>query len=85
MPIDTGRDSQALITGAAVGAMLDADYVLRWKTLAGLVELTGAQIIAVASAVRAFVQGCFDREADLLAAVEDGSITAEMLDESWPA
>ena len=84
MPIDTGRDSQALITGATVAAMLDADYSIRWKTAAGFVELTGAQIIGVASAVRAYVQGCFDREAELLGAVTDGSITAAMLNEGWP-
>ena len=85
MPIDTGRDSQALITGATVAAMLDADYSIRWKTAAGFVELTGDQIIGVASAVRAYVQGCFDREAELLDAVASGTITAAMLDEGWPA
>lgn len=84
MPIDTGRDSQGLITGAALAAVLDADYVLRWKTLSGFVELTGAQIIAVASAIRAFVQACFDRESALLDAVVGGTITAEMLEEGWP-
>jgi len=35
--------------------------------------------------VRAFVQACFNREAELLGAVADGSITAEMLEEGWPA
>ncbi len=85
MPIDTGRDSQGLITGAALAAMLDADYVLHWKTSAGLVELTGQQILGVASAVRAHVQASFNRESELLNAVADGSITAEMLEEGWPA
>ncbi|WP_426117290.1 DUF4376 domain-containing protein [Pseudomonas sp. DSP3-2-2] len=85
MPIDTGRDSQALITGATVAAMLDADYSIRWKTAAGFVELTGAQVIGVASAVRAYVQSCFDCEAELLDAVASGSITSAMLDEGWPA
>ena len=85
MPIDTGRDSQGLITGAAVAAMLDPDYSVRWKTVAGFVDLKSQQIIGVASAVRAFVQASFDREAELLGAVADGSITAEMLEEGWPA
>ena len=85
MPIDTGRDSQGLITGAAVAAMLDPAYSVRWKTVAGFVDLTAQQIIGVASAVRAFVQASFDREAVLLGAVADGSITAEMLEEGWPA
>ena len=39
----------------------------------------------VASTVRAFVLASFDREAVLLGAVADGSITAEMLEEGWPA
>ena len=85
MPIDTGRDSQSLITGAVVAAMLDPAYSVRWKTVAGFVDLTAQQIIGVASAVRAFVQASFDREAVLLDAVADGSITAEMLEEGWPA
>ena len=84
MPIDTGRDSQGLITGAALAAMLDPAYSVRWKTVAGFVDLTAQQIIGVASAVRAFVQASFDREAVLLGAVADGSITAEMLEEGWP-
>ena len=84
MPLDTGRDSQSLITGAAVAAMLDPAYSVRWKTAAGFVELSAQQIIGVASAVRAFVQASFDREAVLLGAVADGSITAEMLEEGWP-
>ena len=85
MPIDTGRDSQGLITGAAVQALIDPAYSLHWKTSAGFVELTREQILGVASAVRAHVQACFNREAALLDAVADGSITAAMLDEGWPA
>ena len=84
MPIDTGRDSQGLITGAALAAMLDPAYSVRWKTVAGFIDLTSQQIIGVASAVRAFVQASFDREAELLAAVADGSITEAMVGENWP-
>ncbi|WOD12783.1 DUF4376 domain-containing protein [Pseudomonas sp. NyZ704] len=84
MQIDTGRDSQALITGATVQAMLDPAYALRWKTPAGFVELTAEQIIAVASAARAHVQACFDREADLLDEITAGTFTEAMLQEGWP-
>jgi hypothetical protein len=84
LAIATDDRSQGLITGAALAAMLDADYTIKWKTAEGFVELTGAQIIGVASAVRAYVQACFDREADLLTAVADGSMTAAMLEEGWP-
>ena len=84
MAIDTGRDSQALITGAALAAMLDPAYACRWKTPAGFVELTAEQIIAVAQAVRAHVQAAFDREAELLGAIVNGTYTAAMLEEGWP-
>jgi len=82
--IDTGRDSQALITGAAVSAMLDPSYSVRWKTPAGFIELQGQQIIAMATAVRAHVQACFDREAELLDALADGTFTEAMLEDGWP-
>ena len=82
--VDTGRDSQALITGAAFAATLDPAYVCRWKTPTGFVELDASTLIATASAVRAHVQACFDREADLLDALADGTFTDLMLKEGWP-
>lgn len=84
MTVDTGRDSQALITGATVQAMLDPSYALRWKTAAGFVDLNAEQIIGLASTVRAHVQACFDREAELLEAVGNGTFTDAMLEEGWP-
>ena len=83
--VNTERDSQALLTGAAFAASLDPAYQIKWKAATGFVDLTAQQIIGVASAVRAFVQACFNREAELLGAVADGSITAEILEEGWPA
>ncbi len=85
MHIDTARDSQALITGATVQAMLDPNYSLRWKTVAGFVDLTAEQIIGVATAARAHVQACFNREAELLDALAAGTFTPDMLDQGWPA
>lgn len=84
MPVNTDRDSQSLLTGAALQAMLDPAYTVRWKTAGGFVELDAQQIIGLASAVRAHVQACFDREAELVSAVEDGSYNDSMLDEGWP-
>jgi len=63
--IKTDRESQALITGAALKAMQDSEYSCRWKTESGFVELTAPQILAIADAVRAHVQSCFDREGEL--------------------
>jgi len=83
--VPTDRDSQALVTGAALAAVLDPNYTCRWKTGEGFVTLAAEQIIAMASDMRAHVQACFDREAELLAALEAGSFTQAMLDEGWPA
>lgn len=86
MPVDTSTDSQALITGAALAAVLDSTYVCRWKMADGTrVELDAKMIIAVASAVRDHIQACYDREDELLTAVAEGTFTDAMLDLGWPA
>ena len=78
--IKTDRESQALITGAALKAMQDSEYSCRWKTESGFVELTAPQILAIADAVRAHVQACFDHEAELLPLI-DAAESPEELDE----
>jgi hypothetical protein len=85
MPLDTGRDSQALVTGAALQSVIDSAYTCQWKTTGGFVDLDAPQIIAIASTMRAHVQACFDREAELLDAVSAGTYTAAQLDQGWPA
>ena len=83
--IRTDRESQALITGAALAASHDENYSVTWKAKNGFVTLTAAQIIAVAQAVRAHVEACFDREAELQTAIEAAD-SAEALDEiTWEA
>lgn len=82
--IRTDRESQSLITGAALKASMDSTYSCRWKTEAGFVTLTAAQIIAVADAVRAHVQGCFDREAELLPLIAAAATEADLQDINWP-
>lgn len=77
--IDTGRDSQALITGAALAAVIDNTYSLNWKTENGFIHLTAPEIIAVAQAVRTHVQACFDREGELVAQI-NAATTKEELD-----
>jgi hypothetical protein len=85
MFIDTGRDSQALITGAALSAFMDDTYICNWKTPDGFVEIDAPTLISVSKAVRVHVQACFDREAALLEALAAGTYTDAMLDEGWPA
>jgi hypothetical protein len=84
LTIATDDRSKLLINGAAVEAMLDPDYQMQWKTPDGFVELSGSQVLAIARAVRAHVQACFDREAELLAELEAGTFTEAMLDQGWP-
>lgn len=84
MKIETTRDSQALIASTGLSAILDPEYHCNFKTLDGFVEIGAEQIIAIAKAVRAHVQACFDRELTLLRALEAGTYKEEMLDEGWP-
>ena len=77
--IKTDRESQALITGAALKAMQDSEYSCRWKGVGGFIELTAPQILAIADAVRAHVQSCFDRESELVALV-DAAETVEAVE-----
>jgi hypothetical protein len=81
--IKTDRESQGLITGAALKAMQDSTYVCKWKGIDGFVELTAPQIIAIADAVRQHVQGCFDREAELQPLIEAATTEAELNLITW--
>lgn len=68
--VQTDDLSQSRLTAAALAARLDPGATVRWKLATGaFVELTAPQIIALALAVRAHVQACFDREADLAAQI----------------
>lgn len=84
--VDTGRDSQGLIAGACLAAVLDPNYSVNWKCSGGLfIQLTAQQIIGVATAVRAHVQACFDREHQLLTLIDAGTYTEDMLTQGWPS
>jgi hypothetical protein len=83
MAIDTSRESQGLITGAALQATIDPAYMCRWKTAGGFVELGAEAVIAVAVAVREHVQGCFDREAELTSVIESAETIEAAEAVSW--
>ena len=74
--VRTDRESQALITGAALKATQDGTYSCTWKSESGFVTLDASTIIAVADAVRAHVQECFDAETAKCAQI-DAAQTAE--------
>ena len=85
MTVRTDRESQAMITGAALQAMMDPEYSCRWKAGEGFVTLDARTILGAAMAVRAWVQGCFDREAELAAAVAAATTKEEVAAIGWPA
>lgn len=73
LAIATDDLSQSRILGAALSAVIDPDLVLGWKAADGrMVPLTAPQILALAKAVRAHVQACFDRETAILADLAAG-------------
>lgn len=83
MRIDTSRESQGLITGAAVQAMVDGSYTCNWKTGAGFVTLDAETIMAVATAVRQHVQACFDKEAKLMAELDAANTVQKVQAVVW--
>lgn len=68
--VRTDRESQAMLTGAALQALDDPEYTCKWKTEDGFIDLAAEQIKIVAKRVRVHVQSCFDREAALTTQVE---------------
>jgi hypothetical protein len=65
--------SQQRITSAALAATVDNTTTVKWKLPDdSFVTLDATQIIGIAQGVRAHVQACFDREAELLDALNAG-------------
>ncbi|WP_435607733.1 DUF4376 domain-containing protein [Pseudomonas knackmussii] len=84
--LDTSDTSQVKITGAALEATLDSSYSCDWKASDGTwVTLNATQILAIARAMRAYIQACYDREKVLAEEVDAGTFTSSMLGEGWPA
>jgi hypothetical protein len=81
--IKTDRESQALITGAALAATQDSNYTCNWKTEQGFVTLSAEQIIAVATAVREHVQAAFDKEAERTAEIAAAETIEDVQAITW--
>lgn len=60
--IKTDRESQSLMSGAALQAFADNTSTVEWKANNGWVTLTATEIMAIAVAVRQHVQACFSQE-----------------------
>lgn len=61
--IQTDQFTRTNLIGARIRATEDPTYSVKWKTTAGFVTLDASAIVAVADAVAAHVQKCFDAEA----------------------
>ena len=81
--IRTDRESQALITGAALKATQDGTYSCTWKSESGFVTLDASTIIAVADAVRTHVQTCFDAEAAKCALIDAAQTVEDVEAVEW--
>lgn len=60
--ISTDRDSQAKVSGAYNYVQIAPAAIINWKGENGWVQLDAATITAIAQAVGAHVQVCFDNE-----------------------
>jgi len=81
--IKTDRESQALLTGAALAAMQDPNTPIEWKGVNGWVALTPQQILEMASIVRQHVQACFSKEKRLTEKIMAATTIEELEAIKW--
>lgn len=81
--IKTDRESQALLTGAALSAKIDQETPIEWKGANGWVVLTPQEVLQVAGLVRQHVQACFSRERALAGLVDEATTIEEVLAVEW--
>ncbi len=78
VPIKTDSESRADLTAAFIMATANPSYSVKWKAADGnFYPLNAAAIIAIANAVAAFVQKCFDSEASVSANLSQYSTMAD--------
>lgn len=87
--ITTGDRSKVLLSGKILRAKIakeegDTEWQARWKAPQGWVTLDAEQVIAIGVAVDDHVQACFDRESELLDALDAGELTDDMMEAGWP-
>jgi hypothetical protein len=67
--VKTDSDTLTSLIAARILAKENAQYTVKWKAEGGFVTLNAATVIAIADAVRGFIQACFDAEAAIAANV----------------
>jgi hypothetical protein len=79
VPLNTDRDTQAVLTAARTLAKEDSGYSVKWKAANGsFFTLNSATIIAAANAVAAYVQKCFSSEATVAGDIANYTTAAEV-------
>lgn len=74
--VATDDRSKMMIIGARAAAVADPDFTTEWKMADNsFITLDAATIIAISDAVLAHVAECFAIEAQVLAAIADGTVT----------
>lgn len=83
--VPTDDRAKALLTGAA--ASMTATATTKVKVGGVFVDMTGTQVKGLRDAVTAHVQACFQAEADVVAAIDAGTITteAQIAAFAWPS
>jgi hypothetical protein len=81
--VKTDRESQALLTAAVLKAQDDPDYVVNWKAKNGWIQIDAATLTAIADAVRAHVQACFDKEKQLTEKIMAATSIEELETIKW--
>ncbi|NLR96606.1 DUF4376 domain-containing protein [Rhizobium sp. P38BS-XIX] len=87
MRVMTDRGSQSLITGAYNYVQANPNVTVKFKTAAGFVDLTAAQMTAIADAVGVHVQAAFTAEGEVSSRIIAGEITTvpEIDAFDWPS
>jgi len=85
LTVATDDRSKTMISGARVAAMANPDFTTAWKGSSGeFVPLDASAVVAISDAVLAHVSNCFAIEAQVLADIEDRTITAvEQIDAAF--
>jgi len=81
--IATDRETQSLLAAAVLKAKDDPSYTVNWKAKNGWFELDAATLIAIADAVRAHVQKCFDKEKQIQEQIDKATTVEELEAIKW--
>ena len=79
----TDLKSQVAISGAVLQATMDPSYTCRWKSENGFIELNANLILAIGTAVREYIQNCFNKEADLIELINAATTEEEVEAINW--